>query len=66
MTGCHPARTDPSPRGKVAVMISAQHRAMKSAPGAPMLPLYMDAALAQFRRLLEAELAKEGDPGSRR
>jgi vanillate O-demethylase monooxygenase subunit len=40
-------------------MISAQHRTMKSAPGASMLPLYMDAALVQFRRLLDSEVAKE-------
>lgn len=40
-------------------MISAQHRTMGSAPGASMLPLYMDAALAQFRRLLDTEVAKE-------
>ena len=40
-------------------MISAQHRTIQSAPGAPMLPLYMDAALVQFRRLLEREHALE-------
>lgn len=40
-------------------MISAQYRAIQSAPGAPMLPLYMDAALVQFRRLLEREHALE-------
>ena len=40
-------------------MISAQHRTIRGAPAAPMLPLYMDSALLQFRRLLAAEAATE-------
>ena len=40
-------------------MITAQHRNIGLDPGATMTPLWMDSALAQFRRLLEAELAAE-------
>jgi len=40
-------------------MITAQQRNLMSAPGAPMLPLYMDSALVQFRRLVEAEAVAE-------
>ena len=40
-------------------MITAQHRNLVNAPGAPMLPLYMDSALVQFRRLVEAEAGVE-------
>ena len=38
-------------------MITAQHRNLD--PQAPMLPLYMDSALLQFRILLAAEAAAE-------
>ena len=44
-------------------MISAQHRSLAQAPAAPMLPLYMDSALMQFRRLVEAQAGLEA--GSR-
>jgi len=40
-------------------MITAQHRNIELAPGAPMLPLSMDLALVQFRRLIDSELARE-------
>ena len=40
-------------------MITAQHRNIQLAPGAAMLPLGMDAALIQFRRLLEQRLRIE-------
>ena len=40
-------------------MITAQHRNLVRDPGAPMLPLYMDSALMQFRRLVEAEAGIE-------
>jgi vanillate O-demethylase monooxygenase subunit len=40
-------------------MITAQHRNLLRGAGRPMLPLAMDAALLQFRRLLEARLALE-------
>jgi phenylpropionate dioxygenase-like ring-hydroxylating dioxygenase large terminal subunit len=40
-------------------MITAQHRNILLAPDAPMLPLAMDAALIQFRRLLEQRLRIE-------
>jgi len=40
-------------------MITAQQRNLMRAPGAPMLPLYMDSALVQFRRLVEAEAVAE-------
>jgi phenylpropionate dioxygenase-like ring-hydroxylating dioxygenase large terminal subunit len=39
--------------------IAAQHRNIALAPDAPMLPLAMDAALIQFRRLLSQRLAIE-------
>ncbi len=40
-------------------MISAQHHNLALAGGQPMLPLAMDAALLQFRRLLQAQLDRE-------
>lgn len=40
-------------------MISAQHETIQLDPAAPMLPLAMDSALTQFRRLLEARLQAE-------
>jgi len=40
-------------------MIGAQYRNLLRNPAAPMLPLAMDAALVQFRRLLEARVARE-------
>ena len=40
-------------------MITAQHRSIERDPGATMAPLFMDMALMQFRRLLEAEFAAE-------
>jgi phenylpropionate dioxygenase-like ring-hydroxylating dioxygenase large terminal subunit len=40
-------------------MISAQHETIKLNPNAPMLPLAMDSALTQFRRLLAARLQAE-------
>ena len=40
-------------------MISAQHESIKVNPQAPMLPLAIDNALLQFRRLLEARLQLE-------
>ncbi|MDW5441660.1 aromatic ring-hydroxylating dioxygenase subunit alpha [Polaromonas sp. SM01] len=40
-------------------MITAQHRNMLLKPGAPMLPLAMDSALMQFRRLLAQRVADE-------
>jgi vanillate O-demethylase monooxygenase subunit len=40
-------------------MLAAQHRNIALAPDAPMLPLAMDAALLQFRRLLGQRLAIE-------
>jgi hypothetical protein len=40
-------------------MITAQHRNILRKPDAPMLPLVMDAALVQFRRLLEQRVAEE-------
>ena len=40
-------------------MITAQHRSIERDPGAPMAPLFMDMALVQFRRLLDAEFAAE-------
>jgi phenylpropionate dioxygenase-like ring-hydroxylating dioxygenase large terminal subunit len=43
-------------------MIGAQARNLALRPGAKMLPLAMDAALLQFRRLIDAELAAE-QPG---
>lgn len=40
-------------------MITAQHRNLQLSPDAPMLPLAMDAALLQFRRLLAARVEIE-------
>lgn len=40
-------------------MITAQHRNIVLAPSTPMLPLGMDLALVQFRRLIDTELARE-------
>jgi vanillate O-demethylase monooxygenase subunit len=40
-------------------MITAQHRTIGLDPAAPMLPLAMDSALTQFRRLLDSRLARE-------
>lgn len=40
-------------------MITAQHRTIQLDPEAPMLPLAMDAALVQFRRLLAERIAVE-------
>jgi len=40
-------------------MISAQAAMLARSPGVPMLPLAMDAALMQFRRLVDAALAAE-------
>lgn len=40
-------------------MITAQHRNIALDPSRPMLPLAMDAALLQFRRLLEGRVAAE-------
>ena len=40
-------------------MITAQHRSIERDPDAPMAPLFMDMALMQYRRLLEAEFAAE-------
>ncbi len=40
-------------------MISAQHGNISRHPGPPMLPLAMDAALLQFRRLLAAQARAE-------
>lgn len=42
-------------------MISAQAAAIALNPGAPMLPLAMDSALLQFRRLLQTRKALEND-----
>ena len=40
-------------------MIGAQYRNLLRNPAAPMLPLAMDAALVQFRRLLESRVGRE-------
>ncbi len=40
-------------------MITAQHRTIALDPSAPMLPMAMDAALVQFRRLLAQRVAAE-------
>ena len=40
-------------------MIGAQYRNLLLNPQAPMLPLAMDAALVQFRRLLQSRVARE-------
>lgn len=41
-------------------MITAQARTIAMNPGAPMLPLAMDAALVQFRRIVDEALRAEG------
>jgi vanillate O-demethylase monooxygenase subunit len=43
-------------------MITAQYRNILRQPDAPMLPLAMDGALVQFRRLLEQRVAAERAP----
>jgi hypothetical protein len=40
-------------------MITAQYAAIRRDPGATMLPLAIDAALVQYRRLLEEAIAAE-------
>ena len=40
-------------------MVRAQHRNLLRNPQAPMLPLAMDAALVQFRRLLATRAQME-------
>jgi phenylpropionate dioxygenase-like ring-hydroxylating dioxygenase large terminal subunit len=40
-------------------MITAQHQAMRRNPGAPMLPLGIDAALVRYRKLLEEAVQRE-------
>lgn len=40
-------------------MITAQARNIAGNPGAPMLPLAMDSALTQFRRIVERALQAE-------
>jgi len=40
-------------------MITAQHEAIRRNPGAPMLPLGIDAALVRYRKLLEETIARE-------
>jgi phenylpropionate dioxygenase-like ring-hydroxylating dioxygenase large terminal subunit len=40
-------------------MITAQAQSIARNPGAKMMPLAMDAALVRFRKLIDAELAKE-------
>ena len=40
-------------------MITAQHEASRANPGAPMLPLAMDAALVRYRGLLEETIQRE-------
>jgi phenylpropionate dioxygenase-like ring-hydroxylating dioxygenase large terminal subunit len=42
-------------------IITAQYRNLLLNPAAPMLPMAMDQALVQFRRLVDSELAKERD-----
>ena len=44
-------------------MIAAQAQTINRSPGVPMLPLAMDAALLQFRRLVNAALAAERPVG---
>ena len=41
-------------------MITAQAQAIAMKPDAPMLPLAMDSALIQFRRLVDEALRAEG------
>src|SRR5205085_875261 len=46
-------------------MITAQSRAIDADPGAPMLPLAMDAAVVRFRKLVaETVAAERGERGS--
>jgi vanillate O-demethylase monooxygenase subunit len=47
-------------------MITAQHRTMQYATGRPMVPLPIDGALVQFRRLLAGHIQAEsqGESGS--
>ncbi|MFP8835050.1 Rieske 2Fe-2S domain-containing protein [Hydrogenophaga sp. XSHU_21] len=45
-------------------MITAQHRNIQHNPALPMMPLAMDAALIQFRRLLEARWRAEQPAGA--
>jgi vanillate O-demethylase monooxygenase subunit len=40
-------------------MITAQHEAILRNPGAPMLPLGIDAALVRYRKLLEEAVQRE-------
>lgn len=40
-------------------MITAQARNLAAKPGVPMVPLAMDAALIQFRRLVDERIAAE-------
>jgi len=44
-------------------MITAQHESMRLRPDAPMVAMTMDAALVQFRRLLETRVAAESGAG---
>ena len=47
-------------------MITAQSRAIDADPGAPMLPLAMDAAVVRFRKLVAETIAAErGEPARR-
>jgi vanillate O-demethylase monooxygenase subunit len=43
-------------------MITAQAKNIAQNPSAPMLPLAMDAALIQFRRLVDSRIAAERQP----
>jgi vanillate O-demethylase monooxygenase subunit len=43
-------------------MITAQHEAIRRNPGAPMLPLGIDAALVRYRKLLEEAVRREQPP----
>lgn len=45
-------------------MITAQARNLALKPGLPMLPLHMDAALLQFRRLVAQTLEAEREAAS--
>ena len=46
-------------------MITAQSEAIDADPGAPMLPLAMDAAVVRFRKLVAETIAAErGERGS--
>jgi hypothetical protein len=44
--------------------ITAQHENIKRHPDAPMLPLAMDSALVQFRRILAQRVAEEAEISS--